>query len=465
MLPFRHFPGEIILTVITFILPEDLENFAQSCRRFRSLADSALQRHRLLISQHTTTKNEEGRSLSKILKEVLVNPEIGRYIRDLSLDRIAGRNWNHKYSAEDIELFVAASTKSEFLSPRSQTPVACYRYFIEEGNEDILLAILLPLLPNLRSLRIPRVSYVGARCWTTHMLSYLPHTSTPTLTKLSTICANLGGVYFHIDEVNAYANLPSVKSLCAPKLNCVDCSDASLLSAPNSNVTNLVLWECRVTARPLHDFLLGFNCLQSFTYSCDLPDRLREKFNAFLIRSALLAKAKNTLRNLTILGCQRSSPVMGTLRPFVVLEEVCIDWGLLWSDVDAQRIAKRPIAKSLPDSLRKLRLHEERGRSEEQYDNLLDSAVQAQKRGTHVQPEPHDNLMDFEYGLELRELTFLCRTDPVQNKSVTSRLQPPCLQHLSEWFQDCEKVGITLRHHERGTDEWDHFMMLRRDQM
>ena len=465
MVPFHHFPGEMILTVITFILPEDLENFAQSCQRFRSLADSALQKHRQLIRQHHTTKNEGGRTISKILKEVLVNSEIGRYIRDLSLNYIASRNSKHKYSAEDLELFVAASTKSEFLSPRGQTPVACYRDFIEQGNEDILLAILLPLLPNLRSLRIPRVSNDGARCWTTHMLSYLPHTSTPTLTKLSTICINLSGVYFHLDEAKAYANLPSVKSLCAPSLNCHHYSDASLFSAPNSNITNLVLWECRVAARPLHDFLLGFNCLQSFTYSCDLPDRLRNEFNAFLIRSALLAKAKHTLRKLTILACQRPSPVMGTLRPFLVLEEVCIDWELLSSDVYGRRIAKRPLAKALPDSLRKLRLHEIYGRAKQQYDDLLNSAVQAQKRGTHVQPQPHDDLVDFEYGLELRELTILCGEYHVKNKAGFAGLHPPCLQHLSRWFQDCEEVGITLRHCVRGTDEWDQFMELRREQM
>ena len=465
MVPFRDFPGEMILRIITFILPEDLENFAQSCQRFRRLAQSALRRHRLLIRQHHTTKNEGGRTISKILKEVLVNPEIGRYIRDLSLNYIAGRNSNHKYSAEDLELFVAASTKSESLSPRGQTQVPCYRDFIEQGNEDILLAILLPLLPNLRSLRIPRVSNNGARCWTTHMLSYLPHTSTPTLTKLSTICINLGGVYFHLDEAKAYANLPSVKSLCAPRLNCDHCSDASLFSAPNSSITNLVLWECRVAARPLHDFLLGFNCLQSFTYSCDLPDRLENEFNAYLIRSALLAKAKTTLRRLTILACQRYSPVMGTLRPFLVLEEVCIDWELLGSDVYGRCTAKRPFAKALPDSLRKLRLHEEYDRPKSYYDDLLTSAVQAQKRGTHVQPQPYDDLVDFEYGLQLREMTFLCGPYPVQDKSGSAGLYPPCLQHLSGWYQDCEEVGINLRHCVKGTDEWDQFMKLQREQM
>ena len=463
MVPFCAFPGELILKVITFILPEDLENFAQSCQRFHSLADTALQKHRLLIRQHHTAKNVGGRTIAKILKEVLVNPVIGRYIRDLSLNYIASGS-NHKYSAEDVELFVTATTESKFLSPSGPASLACYRHFIEEGNEDILLAILLPLLPNLRSLRIPRVSNKGAPSWTTHVFSHLSYVRTPTLTKLSTIYINASGTYFHLDEAKPYANVPSVRSLCAPMLSCTDCSDASLyaslFSAPNSNITNLTLWECKVVAKPLYDFLLGFNCLQSFTYLCGLPDRFREEFNAFLIRSALVAKAKNTLRKLTILSGKRPSPVMGTLRPFVVLEEVCTDWGLLWSDVHQRRIAKKRFARSLPGSLRKLRLYEECGRPKHKYDELLGSALQAQKRGTHIQPQPHEDLVDFKYGLQLQALTLLCGAYPPENKAGLSGLYPPCLQHLRGRFQDCEEVGISLHHYVRGTEEWDRYIKL-----
>lgn len=433
-----HFIGlaeELILEVITFILPEDLENFAQSCRRFHSVAKSASEKHRLFIRQYTTLKNEGFRTIARTLRKVLVNPEIGRYIKNVSLDYVGGnqRNCNPPYSAEDLDLFVAASKNSELLSPAGLNTFVGYEDFIGRGNEDILLAILLPLLPNLRSLRFPRVSNNGERCWTSHMFSYLPHVSAPTLTKLSTICINTSGVYFHLKEAKAYANIPSAKSLSARRLVCEDRDDVSLIFAPSSNITNLELWECRVPAKPLHDFLMGFDCLQSFAYSCDLPERLANKFDAFLIRSALLAKAKNTLRKLTIFACPS---VLGTLRPFEVLDDICIDMGLLPSRKSGR------FAMSLPSSLRKLSLYDQGGFCKRRYESLVNSAVQAQKRGIQVQPLPHEDLAQFEWGLQLRELTIASKKHPLTSVLVTDDPQRP--KEADVWHRDCENAGIAF---------------------
>lgn len=80
MAAFLDFPEELILEVVGFVLPENLENFAQSCKRIRSAACSALKQHRQLIRQHSLMKTEGGCTISKTLKEVLVNPVIGHYI-------------------------------------------------------------------------------------------------------------------------------------------------------------------------------------------------------------------------------------------------------------------------------------------------------------------------------------------------------------------------------------------------
>lgn len=83
---------------------------------------------------------------------------------------------------------------------------------------------------------------------------------------------------------------------------------------------------------------------------------------------------------------------MGTLRSFDVLEEVCTDRGLLLSDI-------RPelrLAVSVPNSLRKSNLHDGLRRDAWYYSNLLSGAVRAQKRGTRVQPQPHEDLAQFE---------------------------------------------------------------------
>ena len=464
MARFLDLPNELILQVIDSILPEDLENFAQSCKRCRSVADDALRSHRQLIRRYTIMKNGKGRTISSMLKEVLIDPVIGRYIKHLSLSYIAGskRNLTPTYSAEDLELFVAASEDSQFLSPRGQNTVTCYRDIIERANEDILLAILLPLLPNLKSLRFPRVSNDGDHCWTSHMFSHLPHHSTPTLTNLSTVCINVGRVYLHLDEAKAYANLPSVKSLSAPMLCSEICDDASLLWASNSTITNLELWQCRVPARPLHDFLLGFHCLESFAYSCDLQRPMTNEFDAFLIRSALLAKAKKTLRKLTIFSYRPSGNLtMGTLRPFEVLNEVEMDWELLLPHNPLRRDPSLDFAASLPNSLRKLTLHDRIRYGRGGYSELLGSAVQANTRGMHVhpQPQPHENLAQFEWGLQLQELIIVSEMEPIDHveihPSVYEFWAESCHQVgiPSEWYGECKKVGIALGYRVQRTKE------------
>ncbi len=443
MARFLDFPDELILGVISFIPPEDLENFAQTCSRVHSVAGPALEKHRLRIRQYSTLKNKGFRTIAKTLKEVLVNPEIGRYIWNVSLDYIGGsqRNLNPKYSAEDLELFVGASTSSELLQPGDWVPLAHCKDFIERGNEDTLLAILLPLLPNLRSLEFPRVSHNGDGSWTSCMFDHLPYVSTPTLTKLSTISVNTSGIYFHLDETKAYVNLPSVKSLSAFKLCCDSHNYVSLLWTPNSNITKLELWECKVPAKPLHDFLFGFHSLQSFAYSCDLPEKPAGTFDAFLIRSALLASARKTLQKLTILARHGRSPVMGTLRSFEVLDEVCIDLGLLLTSSWKPR-PHLPIAKVLPNSLRRLDLN-----SAWDYSELVDSVVRAQKRGTHVHPQPYGDLAQFEWGLQLQDLTIASGMNDVATEEWMH--DPEDIKDWDDLYRECEEVGISFHHHVR----------------
>ena len=397
-----------------------------------------------------------------MLKEVLIDPVIGRYIKHLSLNYIAGSKTNltPTYSAEDLELFVVASKDSQLLSPRGQNEVTCYRDIIERANEDILLAILLPLLPNLKSLRFPRVSNNGDHCWTSHMFSHLPQHSTPTLTNLSTVCINIGRVYLHLNEAKAYAKLPSVKSLSAPMLCLETCDDTSLLWVPNFTMTNLELWQCRVPARPLHDFLLGFHCLESFAYSCDLQRPMTNEFDAFLIRSALLAKAKKTLRKLTMITYRPSGDlIMGTLRPFEVLNEVEMDWELLLPHNPRRRDPPPDFATSLPISLRKLTLHDHIHYGRGGYSELLESAVRANTRGIHVHPQPHENQAQFEWGLQLQELTIVSGMGPINHvkthPSIHKYLTKSCHQIgiPSEWYGECKKVGIALGYRVQRTKE------------
>ena len=444
MARFPDIPAEIILTIIAFVQLEDLENFAQSCQRLQSIASSALKKHRLLIRQYSTIKDVEAHTISKTLKQVLINPQTGRYIRNITLNHVRDPKWfsyNAGYGAEDLQLFVAASRKSIFLSPPGEAPLS-YRSVIERGDEDILLAILLPLLPNLTSLILPRVNNGRHSCWTSDVLSYIPHASTPTLAKLSTVCINGGGEYPHLNDAVMYANLPSMKSLTALRVSACGYDYALVFgqgrNSLNSYITNLELWECKVPAKHLQQFLSGCHCLESFAYSCGRggdPDRI----SACSIREALPNKAKTTLRKLTILGCIQTRWKMGTLRPFEVLEEVCTDWGSLASLAVNRAEPLLPIVESFPASLRKLSLNDEIGRHIEHHSKLVKSVVRAQERRTHVE-DPAIG------GLRLQELTITINPPVWMPEPIT-------FHGTDEWYSECEKVGITLDHFLKKTEK------------
>lgn len=444
MARFSDIPAELILDIIAFVQLEDLENFAQSCQRCQIIASPALKKHRLLIRQYSTIKDVEARTISKTLKQVLMNPQTGRYIRNITLNHVRDPKWfsyNAGYSVEDLQLFVAASRNSSFLSPPGEAPLS-YRSVIERGDEDILLAILLPLLPNLTSLSLPRVDNGRHSCWTSDLLSYVPHASTPTLAKLSTVC--IKGEYPHLSEAVMYASLPSMKSLSVLSVSTCGYDDAHVFGQgqkfSSSYITNLELWECKMPSRHLQNFLLGCHCLQSFAYSCGIGGDPNTR-SAYYIRQALLNKAKSTLRKLTILGCSgHTTCVMGTLRPFEVLEEVCTDWELLVS-LSLNRAEPMPlrIMKSFPASLRKLRLNDEIGRAIEHHSQLVESVVRAQKWGTHVEDPAV-------VGLQLQELTITIESHV--------RMPEPTTFHVTDnWYSECEKVGITLDHFVKKTEK------------
>ena len=104
---FLDLPEELIFRTITFIPPEDFENCAQSCSRLHSVASSALEKHRLLIGQYSSMKHRGGRTISNTLKEVLVNPETGRYTLNISLNYMGDtqESFNLQYKTEDLEVY------------------------------------------------------------------------------------------------------------------------------------------------------------------------------------------------------------------------------------------------------------------------------------------------------------------------------------------------------------------------
>lgn len=77
-------PTEIIYGILEHVLPEDLENFAGTCRTTTAVAQPALKIHRELVRRYRISRNDpnSANSLAELGRELAVDRN-GRYVMRL----------------------------------------------------------------------------------------------------------------------------------------------------------------------------------------------------------------------------------------------------------------------------------------------------------------------------------------------------------------------------------------------
>lgn len=387
MAHFASLPNELVCEILKSVKPEDLENFAQASRNVFQLASPLLSEHRALIRTYHTFRNATSPgAIAGLLATVIGNPCIGNYVKRIELGPLVespvGVHQENVYPMDKLDLFTTAALGSECLKRPSEEDVLDEREFwshtIQDGNEDILLAILLPLLPNLTALSMEADS--TRIKWYDSAVKQAASAKKPTLCKLTQIRLNPRREDgYHLDEIQKFCSLPSVRVVTAPRAFGLDCLH-KLSPDTSSSVTHLKLWESCTDAKPLHEFLRGFPKLQSFTYSFDGNSR-EASHDSFMIRSSLLATCKSTLQSLTLLSPTTKpgyiSSFMGSLREFEALKEVYIEWSFLIS-VTQDRVGLH-LNEILPASLVWLKIHDGTGREKFQYERIIKSAQYAKE--------------------------------------------------------------------------------------
>lgn len=302
---------------------------------------------------------------------------------------------------------------------------------VEKGNEDLLLAVLLPLLPNVISITLYRPSDESYSLGFLGKLPYFPNTA---LKSLRSVNLQVSGEHgWDLDDFRMLAALPSIRSISAPKLGSGKAYDEYSGTFQNRiQVTSLKLWDCRLDSNVLMEELQGYSELQSFVYAdygtawgrlrrwdprerCRTPTE-RAGFNPLHIRTGLLASA-HTLRKLTILSpTQREECFIGALLRFHVLEELYTEWGFLFTSARS-REGRRPIFRLVPQSLVRLKLHDSIGRSKSTYTDVIEEVVRT-KKGEQV-PDV-DALPNF------KRLVFGGWSLPVSETDIARELKKGC---------------------------------------
>ena len=400
MAGFNHLPNEIILDILEMVLPEDLENFAQTSKRVYLLAKSFLEHHRHFIRLHSTTfKCRQLRRdhafwlapIPSLLIKIRNEPRIAHYTREVQVKHSGPIRCNHRYHNDQeslgkqhnlINAVIAQSNVPNIQSFYDLNEGCCFKP--DESYEEFLVALFLLLLPNLNTLSLPwnpfrgyfrdmiRQSALEGNCW---------------LANLTTVRVKGGFVptALGIRDLSLFSSLPALRSLMA--LNARDhwLDIDNFLPPPDSHTKKLELSNSYFTRLTLYWYLQSFQSLQSFTLTFDEyhDPYLKPQFDPNLVRAALVAHAKTTLQSLTITITTRGPPnpdtFMGSLQQFEALQKVHTPWTILFPK---DSCLKTLPSRVLPASIRKLQLDDNSGYSSSKTYRALCQGLQCAKEKT-----------------------------------------------------------------------------------
>ena len=358
--------------VYEFVLPDDLENFAQSCKSVRSLAGPVLEQHRALIREYNTIRNyEPPRAIRDLLIGLLRNPLLGRYVEELDLAPLGpehlSQEWQSSYSSEDMALFSDAASLHlhncgalEWRWKHSRRLLSC---------SPMLLTILVASLPNLASILLSS----GDLRYQAFLDSLIngPMRNPLFLPKLRTVVVRPETPEYmsrgcDLPTIQILGAIPSIRTITA--FGAEDAVTAIQVTRPQlSNVTHLNLLETSIGARVFFYFIRGFTNLESLRYSSDYIEMSTS--DPFLVRSGLVVATKNTLRFLTLLmPSSKKSGLMGSLREFEKLEFLETEWDFLIANQTSPFVLPEPEVLA---SIKRIILHDREPRKLHQYQKWL----------------------------------------------------------------------------------------------
>lgn len=385
-------PTEVISMILKYVLPEDLENFAGTCRTTALAAQPSLEVHRDLIRKYAISKND-----------ALVEGSIGKLVEEVCVDRIG-----------HYVIWLECSDCDHHSYP-------CY-------HDEHPLAVLPRFLPNLKTFTLD---------WPHGHLYHLkaevadaPHKAQPTLTRLDTVhlrCNGRNGIFgVQVDLVQIFSVLPSVRHLSIIKLKTAPRTHG-LINPSNSNVITLDLWNCSIDLSDLHEFLQGFMQLQSFSYSMPASSgsSSEQQDTTFITRGLL--NSKLTLRKLVVVAPAQRVSTIGSLTDFQALKQLQTHLELLPS-LHLRGNGVPPF--QLPDSLQILQL-QSNTYTATKYVYLIELAI-SRKSSTRCQ-------------LRVMMLAFLGDSQSSYKPRMTTKSH-----EVDELKARCRSVGIVLSFFDEG---------------
>lgn len=395
-------PNELLNKIVEYIAPEDVENFAQASGHIYAASQSFLIGHRALIRRYRFLHVRGGdpeledelvhSGIPKLLHEtieIIINPRLASYIRRIDLGHTfrkplenegAFGNIDASKYIKDSEYNQQVDILNEAVKQSPLSEEGARGYDVEE--DTLSLAVLVPMLSNLSTLRMDWSTYHHCVNVFRRLPALMPHA----LPRLARIFLPRGTqARPRLADLHVFSALPSVRLIYACALWC-DEEDYNINISPyhqESHVTDLMFFASDICSKSVCESLSGFDCLESFVYEDEKKWLLKlyPPIDASMLRNALSAQARHSLRDLTILSSDFDQSFMGSLQDFSKLETLRTEYGFVARSKSQDGTNGTGLAKHLPRNLRQLTLRDHAGFHRSSYLEDLGSLVAAKQTG------------------------------------------------------------------------------------
>lgn len=384
MLLLLGLPNETLIHIISYVMPDDIENSTRCCRHLYILGLPYLRKHRKLKRTQSYLRLKSYQydngmsSVTRELCNIARNPCIAFYRTHLRYEDKASTDHLMNYGIDTNEIYIGDNKTCDSICENVTRSVyidtdhrQVWYNSILAGEQNPAFALLLTLLPNLRKLELncnsfrsisttllDNVAVMSLDCKGNHPLSKLLEV---------TLEGTLGGTAredgAHIGTLALFAQLPSVRVLHGLMLDGGGFEEA-LWPAGVSQVTEIDIAYSSIDGLCFLHFLRGFGNLRSFKLTVNEEESLGWDPNA--VREALLMYAHGTLELLDISiensDLEMEDHFFGSLVDFDVLSIIRIDFGLF---VEPRICKTKRLVDMLPASVKSLTLRQERDFDEE----------------------------------------------------------------------------------------------------
>lgn len=389
MVTFLGLPNELLLQVIDWTDPDDLESLSACCKQIHLLAEGRIKQHKTFKDRYTTITFDDADSKDRtvihpfvLLESVLLEPRIAHYPSVINL-----RSWPtkptrspHYLYPHTLSLEVAqrrAKTIHEEIKHcpylRPDQNAHGLESEVQHGNPDAAIALLLTLFPNLQALHATQHLTLFTSVW--NMILNIQHAQrklppdaklSQAFSKLTQVDISPSSETLNIDRTEnlvLLSGLPWIQTIRVSNMFCPNHRGipSEYQGFVDVAATEVSIFESAIDPRILAGFLSNARSLKRFTYHHQPRGTLYVEWNPLLLSNVLQKTASDTLQHLDLTSSVQdfhttldTSPQVCSLRGFSTLKKLRIDSALLASDESYGISGTKGLVDLLPSSLEEL---------------------------------------------------------------------------------------------------------------